>query len=148
MRLKELRHKKVLTQKEMAKAMSLKGVDEALYNKIERGKCLPTPTTLRMMEHILDAKVEEMYDYNEIDLVSGYPDAKLYQAENKARKHRQAHTQEYTMFCVRVKSSEVKGLNRHIFQTVGYNSQTEWLRTKINELWEEYKKVQDKGGSK
>lgn len=65
MQLREIRIRRGMQQKELAKAI---GTDEPMMSKFENYKCLPIPSMMKALCEELDCEVDDIYEPHEIFL--------------------------------------------------------------------------------
>ncbi len=150
MNLKKLRVKFNLKQWQLARKVFNKDDDkrtaEILISYIERHKCLPTKETLKRLCEVLECDVLDIFDYNEIDLVSDINTQKTetisasiqgdvikpnaIKRDNRGIYH----------LSVRLNREVLEVLNKSVLNSFGYADITDFINRCVKHLMKRYKK--------
>lgn len=129
MNLKETREAQGMTQRAFAKQIGAHGSD---YNKIERGRYLPTPELLGRICRALEKKPLELYEREEIDLLGAL---KMSPGRRGGDRHKYHARKVY-----RVPEEFAKPFPADFWPTLGYTSEREayldWRRALEREYWQ------------
>ena len=132
MRLREIRQKRGIGQRELAKQI---GTDEPMMSRLENYKCLPIPP---MMKKLLEAlgceRVEEIYEPHEIYLQL----ASLKATVTKKKKKSEIYKLTATL------PKEAKELFDKALRPLGYRNITDWVKQSYERLADMYRELQAK----
>lgn len=135
MNLKETREAQGLTQRAFARRIGSPVPD---YNKIERGRFLPTPELLGRICRALDKQPLELYAAAEIDLAGCL---KMAPGKRRGDRHRYHHRKVY-----RVPEDLAKPVPDDFWATLGYASEREAYLDWRRALEREYQKRKSPAG--
>jgi transcriptional regulator with XRE-family HTH domain len=128
MKLKELRERNSVTQKELVgscRFAGLKYIDGPLISKFEKGYALPNKDTLKYLCTRFGVEVADIYEKKEIDL------------KNANGKILTKRSQKGKNFCVMLDRQAYSWLKPSVFAKAGYESARDWLEAKLAELKKE-----------
>lgn len=129
MNLKETRESKGLTQRAFARQIGSPVPD---YNKIERGRYLPTPELLGRICRALEKRPLELYERQEIDLLGALKTAPGRRSSDRHKYHARK--------VYRVPEEFAKPFPADFWPTLGYTSEREayldWRRALEREYWQ------------
>lgn len=135
MRLKETREAQGMTQRAFAKRIGSPVPD---YNKIERGRFLPTPELLGRICRALDKRPLELYERQEIDLLGAL---KMAPGRRGGDRHKYHARKVY-----RVPEEFAKPFPADFWPTLGYASEREAYLVWRRALEREYAKRKSPAG--
>ena len=135
MNLKETREAQGMTQRAFAKRVGSPVPD---YNKIERGRFLPTPELLGRICRALDKKPLELYERQEIDLLGAL---KMAPGRRSADRHKYHSRKVY-----RVPEEFATPFPADFWSTLGYASEREAYLDWRRALEREYQKRKSPAG--
>lgn len=135
MKLKETREAQGLTQRAFARRIGSPVPD---YNKIERGRFLPTPELMGRICRALDKKPLELYERQEIDLLGAL---KMAPGRRSADRHKYHSRKVY-----RVPEEFAKPFPADFWPTLGYASEREAYLDWRRSLEREYQKRKNPAG--
>ena len=135
MRLKETREAQGMTQRAFARQIGSPVPD---YNKIERGRFLPTPELMGRICRALDKKPLELYERQEIDLLGAL---KMAPGRRSADRHKYHSRKVY-----RVPEEFAKPFPADFWPTLGYASEREAYLVWRRALEREYQKRKSPAG--
>ena len=136
MRLKETREAKGMTQRAFARQIGSPVPD---YNKIERGRYLPTPELMGRICRALDKKPLELYQREEIDLLGALKTAPGRRGGDRHRYHSRK--------VYRVPEEFAKPFPDDFWPVLGYASEREAYLDWRRALEREYAKRKSPAGS-
>ena len=128
MKLKELRERNGITQKELVggcRFAGLKYIDGPLISKFEKGYALPNKDTLKYFCTRFGVEVTDIYNKKEIDL------------KNANGRKLTPRSQKGKNFCVMLDRQAYSWLKPNVFAKAGYESARDWLEAKLAELKKE-----------
>ncbi|MBQ8178017.1 MAG: helix-turn-helix transcriptional regulator [Clostridia bacterium] len=128
MKLKLLRLKKGISQKELAEQI---GTDVPMLSKFETYKCLPIPSMLRKIMDALKCTIDDLYEPHE-----------LYQpkVKEKPTTKKEPNTYHLSVHLPR----EARAFLKTALKDCGYSSVTEWINRCFEQLQSTYKEVKEK----
>lgn len=136
MKLKETRESRGMTQRAFAKQIGSPVPD---YNKIERGRYLPTPELLGRICRALDKRPLELYERQEIDLLGAL---KMAPGRRSADRHKYHSRKVY-----RVPEEFAKPFPDDFWPVLGYASEREAYLDWRRALEREYAKRKSPAGA-
>ena len=135
MNLKETREAQGMTQRAFARQIGSPVLD---YNKIERGRFLPTPELMGRICRALDKKPLELYERQEIDLLGAL---KMAPGRRSTDRHKYHSRKVY-----RVPEEFAKPFPADFWPTLGYASEREAYLVWRRALEREYQKRKSPAG--
>lgn len=135
MNLKETREAQGMTQRAFAKQTGAHGSD---YNKIERGRYLPTPELLGRICRALEKRPLELYERQEIDLLGALKTAPGRRSSDRHKYHARK--------VYRVPEEFAKPFPADFWPTLGYASEREAYLDWRMALEREYQKRKSPAG--
>lgn len=126
MKLKEFRLKNHYTQSETA---YLLGIDRILFNKIERGVCMPSPQILLKLTEIFKCDVCELFTTEELNILRCATSKKGMCTPRKLKSRVNTYN-----YCVRVKIGDFPLLNKTDLKNLGFLTNCDFLKWAYEKL--------------